>query len=186
MRITAAQIERAYRPQARAMARGPGRGEPWLAAYLAAEQAHEDRAYEISYWRRHRAAKHRDIKRRTARRRKVPPQSRPRGTTVLNRRPGLDLAHLRAFVHVAETGSITRAAPALGYTQPGLSQRIQALERALGARLLVRGPDGVHPTPAGHAALPHARTILATANQLRHEMARHQTEPDDDRNQPGN
>ncbi len=99
---------------------------------------------------------------------------------MLNRRPGLDLAHLRAFVHVTDTGSITRAAPSLGYSQPGLSQRLQNLERALGARLLTRGPDGVHPTPAGEVALTYARTILDTADRLRRAVAHHQTEPDQD------
>jgi LysR family transcriptional regulator, nitrogen assimilation regulatory protein len=100
---------------------------------------------------------------------------------VQPRRPGLDLAHLRAFVHVTDIGSITSAAPALGYSQPGLSQRIRNLERALGTRLLVRGPDGVHPTPAGETALTYARTILTTTDQLRQEMTRHQNEPDSDR-----
>jgi molybdenum-dependent DNA-binding transcriptional regulator ModE len=182
MRITAAQIERTYRPTARAMAQAPpGRRAPWLADLLAAEQADEDLAHEARHWRRHRGAKHRTAKHRAARRRSTRLRNQPKGTTVHPRRPGLDLAHLRAFVHVADTGSITRAAPALGYSQPGLSQRLQTLERALGARLLARGPDGVRPTPAGETALTHARTILNTADQLRQEMTRHRTEPDDDR-----
>ncbi len=113
---------------------------------------------------------------------KRPPQNRH---FAPNRRPGLDLTHLRAFVQVADSGSITRAAPALGYSQPGLSQRVQSLERALGARLLTRGPDGVHPTPAGATALTYARTILDTADQLCQEVRRHRIEPDDDRRDPG-
>jgi molybdenum-dependent DNA-binding transcriptional regulator ModE len=92
-------------------------------------------------------------------------------TQMINRPKTLDLALVRAFVHTTDTGSITAAAPGLGYTQPGLSQRIQALERILGHRLLVRGPNGVHPTPAGRTALLHARTLLATAETLHHDLA---------------
>jgi LysR family transcriptional regulator, nitrogen assimilation regulatory protein len=100
---------------------------------------------------------------------------------MLNKRPNLDVAHLRAFVQVTDIGSITKAAAALGYSQPGLSQRIQNLERTLGTRLLTRGPEGVHPTPAGVTALHHARTILTAADELRQDMRRHQNEQDDDR-----
>jgi DNA-binding transcriptional LysR family regulator len=41
----------------------------------------------------------------------------------------------------------------------------------LGHRLLTRTPNGVHPTPAGTIALSHARTLLATAETLRHELS---------------
>jgi LysR family transcriptional regulator, benzoate and cis,cis-muconate-responsive activator of ben and cat genes len=82
----------------------------------------------------------------------------------------IDLAHVRAFVQVTETGSISRAAPGLGYSQPGLSQRIQAFERCVGARLLDRGADGVEPTPAGATALPYARMLLAIADTMRDQI----------------
>jgi hypothetical protein len=49
MRITAAQIERTYRPQAQGVARGPGGRASWFTEFLAAEQAHEDQAHEMSY-----------------------------------------------------------------------------------------------------------------------------------------
>ncbi len=90
---------------------------------------------------------------------------------MISRPKTLDLALVRAFVHTTDTGSITAAAPDLGYTQPGLSQRIQTLERILGHRLLVRTAEGVHPTPAGRTALPHARTLLTIAETLHHDLA---------------
>jgi DNA-binding transcriptional LysR family regulator len=96
---------------------------------------------------------------------------------MLNRPKTLDLAMVRAFVHTCDVGSITRAAPELGYSQPGLSQRLQALERVLGGRLLVREPGGVHPTPAGAAALPHARDLLATAETMRRAASRAHPRP---------
>jgi DNA-binding transcriptional LysR family regulator len=76
-----------------------------------------------------------------------------------------------AFVEVCRTGSIRGAAEATGFTQPGLSRQVAALERELGVRLLVRGPRGVTPTAAGTALLPHARLVVNEARRGR-EAAR--------------
>jgi DNA-binding transcriptional LysR family regulator len=84
----------------------------------------------------------------------------------------VDVALLRAFVHVSEIGSISEAAPALGYSQPGLSQRIQVLERRLGCRLFERGPHGVALTPQGEAVLPYARIMMTVADALTAECRR--------------
>jgi DNA-binding transcriptional LysR family regulator len=92
----------------------------------------------------------------------------------------LDLSLLRAFVHVSEVGSITEAAPGLGYSQPGLSQRIQGLERRLGCRLFDRGPQGVTLTAQGTTLLPYARVILGVAETMREELARDQRLPGED------
>jgi DNA-binding transcriptional LysR family regulator len=101
-----------------------------------------------------------------------------------NRPNSLDLALVHAFVHTTDIGSISRAAPGLDYSQPGLSQRLQALERLIGTPLLIRRPNGVQPTSAGHAALPHARTLLAVADTLRHVAQQaHQVDPGSD--EPG-
>jgi DNA-binding transcriptional LysR family regulator len=72
-----------------------------------------------------------------------------------------------AFVEVCRTGSIRAAAEATGFTQPGLSRQVAALEREVGVRLLVRGPRGVTPTPAGTALLPHARLVVNEARRGR-------------------
>ena len=51
------------------------------------------------------------------------------------------LKQLRAFCHVAQAGSITRAAELMFLSQPSISLLVQALEKNLGADLLVRnGP----------------------------------------------
>ena len=78
----------------------------------------------------------------------------------------MDVALLHAFVRVSEIGSISEAAPVLGYSQPGLSQRIQSLERRLGCRLFERGPQGVQLTDTGAAVLPYARILLTVADEL--------------------
>jgi DNA-binding transcriptional LysR family regulator len=72
----------------------------------------------------------------------------------------LDTARLEAFVEVARSGSISRAAEALFVTQPALTARLQALERSLGADLLVRGRHGSRLSEAGKALLPHAERAL--------------------------
>jgi DNA-binding transcriptional LysR family regulator len=91
---------------------------------------------------------------------------------VLGRLGGVDLALVRAVVRVAEVGSITGAAKGLGYSQPGLSQRVQAVERALGCRVFDRGPRGVSVTEVGARVLPYARVLLVVAQALAAEVAR--------------
>jgi DNA-binding transcriptional LysR family regulator len=83
----------------------------------------------------------------------------------------LNMAHVRAFVEVADVGSITRAAPRLGYSQPGLSQRLQAFERGIGARLFDRGHRGVELTPEGLVALAHARELLAVTDRMHQQIS---------------
>jgi DNA-binding transcriptional LysR family regulator len=73
----------------------------------------------------------------------------------------LDVARLSAFVGVARAGSISRAAESLFVTQPALTARLQALERSLGAKLLIRSRHGSRLTDAGRALLPHAERALS-------------------------
>lgn len=72
------------------------------------------------------------------------------------------LAQLTAFVEVARTGSVSRAADALFITQPALTARLQRLEEDLGARLFIRTRRGTRLTEAGDAFLPYAVRALET------------------------
>src|ERR1700674_3781381 len=72
----------------------------------------------------------------------------------------VELRQLRAFVAVATDRHFGRASARLNLTQPGLSLRIRALEKELGAQLLVRSAREVHLTAAGMALLPHARSLV--------------------------
>src|SRR5438445_2786140 len=67
---------------------------------------------------------------------------------------------LEAFVEAARLGSVTRAAEALFVTQPALTARLNALEKTVGAPLLVRRRGGVRLTEAGRAFLPYAERAL--------------------------
>ena len=73
----------------------------------------------------------------------------------------MELRHLRYFIAVAETGSLTEAAKRRLYTsQPSLSRQIRDLEDEVGVELLTRGVRGVELTAAGKAFLDHARLAL--------------------------
>jgi DNA-binding transcriptional LysR family regulator len=73
----------------------------------------------------------------------------------------IDTATLRCFVSAVRTGSMGRAAEALGRTQPAISQQIRRLEDILDCSLLHRTANGVVMTPEGEALLPLAERILA-------------------------
>ena len=74
----------------------------------------------------------------------------------------MELRHLRYFVAVAETKSLTLAAKARLHTsQPSLSRQIRELEVEVGAQLLTRGARGIELTPAGRVFLDHACSVLS-------------------------
>src|SRR6266705_2882051 len=77
---------------------------------------------------------------------------------------------LEAFVEVARLGSVTKAAHALFITQPALTARLNALEQAVGASLLVRRRGGVRLTEAGRAFLPYAERALQAVADGRHVL----------------
>ncbi len=75
----------------------------------------------------------------------------------------LEMRHLLALVAVVETGTFSRAAEQLGYTQSAVSQQVAILERIVGTPLFERpgGPRPVRLTTAGETLLTHARAVLA-------------------------
>jgi len=74
----------------------------------------------------------------------------------------MELRHLRYFIAVAETGSLTEAAEhRLHTSQPSLSRQIRDLEDQVGTALFMRSARGVELTAAGKAFLDHARLALA-------------------------
>lgn len=79
---------------------------------------------------------------------------------------------LRSFVTAVRAGSISRAATALGQTQPALSQQLRKLEKVVGRPLLHRSPAGVAPTRAGEELLPYAERILSLSAQALTEAGR--------------
>lgn len=84
----------------------------------------------------------------------------------------MDLKQLSYFVRVAELGSFTRAAHALGVAQPALSRQVRLLEVELRQNLLQRNGRGAVPTEAGVLLLEHGRGILRQVERAQEELAR--------------
>jgi DNA-binding transcriptional LysR family regulator len=79
----------------------------------------------------------------------------------------MELRQLEYFVAVAEEANFTRAAERVHISQSGVSAQVRQLETELGAELFDRSTRAARLTPAGVAALPHARAALAAAAQTR-------------------
>lgn len=77
-----------------------------------------------------------------------------------------DWALTRSFLAVAESGSLSAAARALGLSQPTLGRHIADLETQLGYPLFTRQAKGLDPTPAAAALLPHAIAMREAAARL--------------------
>jgi DNA-binding transcriptional LysR family regulator len=67
---------------------------------------------------------------------------------------------LRVLREVAQSGSFTAAARALGYTQSAISRQVAGLEAVAGRALFERRRDGVALTPAGARLLARAVRVL--------------------------
>lgn len=81
-----------------------------------------------------------------------------------------DLKQIRAFVQVAESGSISAASRVLGISQPTVSRQIQALEKAVNVPLIQRDTHNMSLTEAGRVLLPDARRLLVTAERARQKL----------------
>ncbi|HEX8544513.1 MAG TPA: LysR family transcriptional regulator [Pseudomonas sp.] len=82
----------------------------------------------------------------------------------------IDLALIRTFVAVAQTGSISAAARQLHLTQGGISQQVKRLERFFDCLLLERDPQGTQLTDRGADFLPKARRLLELNDSVCEEM----------------
>lgn len=78
----------------------------------------------------------------------------------------LDWSLIRAFLAVAETGSLSGAARELSQSQPTLGRQIKLLEDQLGLRLFERQVRGFDLTPTGESLLEPARAMRDAFGQL--------------------
>jgi len=79
----------------------------------------------------------------------------------------MELRQLRYLLTVLRLGSINRAAAVLNVTQPSLSHSIKALERSVGAELIIRGGGGVRATPVGEEFAKYANNIVREAEKAK-------------------
>lgn len=80
------------------------------------------------------------------------------------------LAAVEVLVAVAEHGSLSAAARALGQAQPSVSATVRRLEHRTGLALVDRTAGGTRLTPAGERLLPRAREVLVASDALAHEV----------------
>jgi DNA-binding transcriptional LysR family regulator len=88
-----------------------------------------------------------------------------------------DLTRWRAFLAIAELGSLTRAALFLNSNQSLLSRHLNALERDCNARLFNRTGRGVALSDVGQRIFPHVKALLGDAEQLELEIRGEAREP---------
>jgi DNA-binding transcriptional LysR family regulator len=81
-----------------------------------------------------------------------------------------DLTDLRLFIHIAESGSLTRAAERMHMSLGAASNRIKELESRFGMRLLYRENKGVLLSPAGETLLGHAQQFMQQVERLKSDM----------------
>lgn len=84
---------------------------------------------------------------------------------------GLDVHSLRLVKAVADEGSITAAAAALGYSQPAVSQQLKRLEGRLGVALVERAGRTVRLTDAGRVLARHAPAVTTALDAAAGDLA---------------
>jgi DNA-binding transcriptional LysR family regulator len=82
----------------------------------------------------------------------------------------MDTNQVKTFLAVIANGSFYKAASRLHVTQSTVSSRIQGLETYLGATLFVRNRSGATLTPAGKRFVHHAKALVLTLDQARHDV----------------
>lgn len=84
----------------------------------------------------------------------------------------MSLKKYKALVETIDLGSLTKAAEKLNYTQPGVSHMILSLENEFGFPLLIRGKNGVTPTPEAEKLMVYLRQIVNGEEKLKEEVNR--------------
>ncbi|MGV8952749.1 MAG: LysR family transcriptional regulator [Cypionkella sp.] len=83
----------------------------------------------------------------------------------------MDLALIKTFLEVSETGSFVAASERLFVTQSAVSLRVQRLEEMLGQPLFQRSKTGAEITPSGREFVAYAQSMLRTWEQARQHVA---------------
>lgn len=86
-------------------------------------------------------------------------------------------AEYEFFVHVVETGSISKAAELINVSSPTASRRLIALEKRLGARLVERSTRRLSVTEVGEAFYLRCRAVLDDMAEAEEEVALSSSSP---------
>lgn len=83
----------------------------------------------------------------------------------------MTLSQLELFVTLVEAGGFSSAGARLGITQSAVSHAVRTLEQALGTTLFDRRESPPALTDGARRLLPYVRSMLASAESIRHEVA---------------
>lgn len=83
----------------------------------------------------------------------------------------LDLAQLRTFVSIVDSGGFARAGERVHRSQSTISQQVKKLEQRVGRALLIRNARTLTLTPDGERLLGYARRLLAISDEARNLFA---------------
>lgn len=89
----------------------------------------------------------------------------------------MNLKQLEYFVQVAELGSFSKAAAALGIAQPALSRQVRSLETELRQELFLRNGRGVALTDAGKRMFDHSVAVLQLVTHACEDLGASRDEP---------
>lgn len=78
----------------------------------------------------------------------------------------IQLTHLRALAAVAASGSLTRAAEELGYSEPAVHLQLAALRRSVGGPVVTHLRGRMELTELGRRILPYAHNAIGAVDQL--------------------
>lgn len=78
----------------------------------------------------------------------------------------MNLKQIEAFVHIADSGSFSKAAKELFLTQPTVSAHIAALEKELNARLFVRNTKEVSLSDEGKILYAYAKEMVVLQKRI--------------------
>ena len=83
----------------------------------------------------------------------------------------LDIVRLRVLAAIAASGSVTKAARNLSYSQPAVSHHLARLEAETGARLVQRVGRGIRLTPEGEHLARRAAEIVGRVDTAAAELS---------------
>lgn len=82
----------------------------------------------------------------------------------------MNIRHLRYFLMVMETGSVSRAASILGVTQPTLSIALKGLEQEFGTRLFAPDGRGIRPLAGAKQLEVRVRLAVRILSEARRDL----------------
>jgi LysR family transcriptional regulator, transcriptional activator of the cysJI operon len=82
----------------------------------------------------------------------------------------MHIGYLTSFIETVKQDSISKASKNLHMTQPALSQQLQALEKILDAKLLIRSNKGVELTEEGEIVLSYAEALVNVYENMIKEL----------------